>query len=121
MAVWPLARWQIRLLGPAPFAAAAACLAGLTLVFGTEKQGISDEVIASADEFLKIPMCGLVESLNVSASAAILIYMLSQRMRREVADWRLDDDRLSRMLYRWCRESVRDSEALLARGGFAER
>lgn len=88
------------------------------LVFGTEKQGISDEVMASADEFLKIPMCGLVESLNVSASAAILIYMLSQRMRQEIADWRLNDEQLSQMLYRWCREAVRDSEALLARGGF---
>ncbi len=88
------------------------------LVFGTEKQGISDEVVASADEFLKIPMCGLVESLNVSASAAILIYMLSQRMRQEVADWRLSGEQLSQMLYRWCREAVRDSEALLARGGF---
>lgn len=88
------------------------------LVFGTEKQGISDEVIASADEFLKIPMCGLVESLNVSASAAILIYMLSQRMRQEVSDWQLSGEQLSRMLYRWCREAVRDSEALLARGGF---
>ncbi len=88
------------------------------LVFGTEKQGISDEVMASADEFLKIPMCGLVESLNVSASAAILIYMLSQRMRQEVAEWRLSDWQLSQMLYRWCREAVRDSEALLERGGF---
>ena len=35
------------------------------LVFGTEHAGISDEVIASADEFLRIPMCGMVESLNV--------------------------------------------------------
>ena len=47
------------------------------LVFGTEHAGISDEVIAGADEFLRIPMCGMVESLNVSASAAILVYMLS--------------------------------------------
>lgn len=46
------------------------------LVFGTEHAGISDEIVASADEFLRIPMCGLVESLNVSASAAILIYEL---------------------------------------------
>ena len=35
------------------------------LVFGTEHAGISDEVIAGADEFLRIPMCGMVESLNV--------------------------------------------------------
>ena len=56
------------------------------LVFGTEHAGISDEVIAGADEFLRIPMCGMVESLNVSASAAILIYMLSERMRLTVGE-----------------------------------
>ncbi|MGN0007835.1 MAG: TrmH family RNA methyltransferase [Alistipes sp.] len=88
------------------------------LVFGTEKQGISDEVIASADEFLRIPMCGLVESLNVSASAAILIYILSQRMRREVADWHLTADRRAQLLYRWCRESVKDADGVLERGGW---
>lgn len=47
------------------------------LVFGTEHAGISDEAIAEADEFLRIPMCGMVESLNVSASAAILLYQLT--------------------------------------------
>lgn len=55
------------------------------LVFGTERHaGISDEAMAAADEYLRIPMCGLVESLNVSASAAILVYMLSQRVRSKV-------------------------------------
>ena len=54
------------------------------LVFGTEHAGISEEVIRSADEFLRIPMCGMVESLNVSASAAILIYQLSERVRHTV-------------------------------------
>ena len=59
------------------------------LVFGTEHAGISDEAMAAADEYLRIPMCGLVESLNVSASAAILVYMLSQRVRSKVEGWRL--------------------------------
>ena len=55
------------------------------LVFGTEHAGISDEAMAAADEYLRIPMCGLVESLNVSASAAILVYMLSQRVRSKAS------------------------------------
>lgn len=85
------------------------------LVFGTEKQGITDEVIAAADEFLKIPMCGMVESLNVSASAAILIYMLSGRVRAQVADWALPADERTPILHRWVMQSVRDAEGIIAR------
>ena len=90
------------------------------IVMGTEKTGISDEVFAEADEFLKNPMCGMVESLNVSACAAIIVYMLSERMRREVEEWRLSDDERTRLLYRWMADSVRDADALLLRGGFSE-
>ena len=61
------------------------------LVFGTEHAGVSPQIISAADEFLRIPMCGMVESLNVSASAAILIYMLSQRMRLSDVAWRLSE------------------------------
>ena len=85
------------------------------LVFGTEQAGISDEVIAGADEFLRIPMCGMVESLNVSASAAILVYMLSERMRREVPDWQMSPLEQAATLYRWARECVRDDENVLKR------
>ena len=83
------------------------------LVFGTEHAGISEEVIEAADEFLMIPMCGMVESLNVSASAAILIYMLSQRIRNQVEDWRLSDAEHLRLLTRWTISSVRDFEGVL--------
>ncbi|MFI3292182.1 MAG: RNA methyltransferase [Rikenellaceae bacterium] len=85
------------------------------LVFGTEHAGISNEIIANADEFLRIPMCGMVESLNVSASAAILIYMLSERMRLTTEDWQLSDIEQIRLLYRWMKSSVRDSEGVLKR------
>ena len=85
------------------------------LVFGTEKTGVSDEVLAEADEYLQIPMCGMVDSLNVSASAAILIYMLSERMRLECKGWQLDEESRTRILYDWCRFSVKDAEALLLR------
>ena len=87
------------------------------LVFGTEHAGISDEVIASADEFLRIPMCGMVESLNVSASAAILIYTLSERMRLTVGNWRMSDAEQAETLCCWMRRSVKDSEAILQRRG----
>ena len=86
------------------------------LVFGTEHAGVSDEIIASADEYLRIPMCGMVESLNVSASAAILIYMLSQRMRLSPSiDWHLSEAENRELLFRWVMSSVRDAERILER------
>ena len=85
------------------------------LVFGTEHAGISDEVIAAADDFLMIPMCGMVESLNVSASAAILIYMLSERIRQTVDDWQLSEEQKLKLLTRWTMSSVRDYERILRR------
>ena len=85
------------------------------LVFGTEKTGVSEEILAEADDYLQIPMCGMVDSLNVSASAAILIYMLSERMRAECEGWQLNEERKLRTLYDWYRYAVKDSEALLTR------
>ncbi len=85
------------------------------LVFGTEHAGISDEVIEAADDFLMIPMCGMVESLNVSASAAILIYMLSERIRQSVDGWQLTDAEQLKLLTRWTMSSVRDYEGILRR------
>lgn len=91
------------------------------LVFGTEHAGISDEAVAGADEFLRIPMCGMVESLNVSASAAILTYMLSERMRLTVDRWQLDEEQQLHLLLRWTLQSVRDAESILRRGEFSEQ
>lgn len=85
------------------------------LVFGTEHAGISDEVMAAADEYLRIPMCGLVESLNVSASAAILIYILSQRLRAQVEGWRLPPLEAAALRLRWMRAAVHDADDILAR------
>ena len=84
------------------------------LIFGTEHAGISDEVKAAADGFIRIPMCGFVESLNVSASAAILLSQLSSRLRAGNAPWRLSDDEQAALLFRWLMESIRDSQRILA-------
>ncbi len=85
------------------------------LIFGTEHAGISDEALAAADEYLRIPMCGMVESLNVSASAAILLYQLSQRVREQVGGWQLPDTEQARLLYEWVRLSVHDADRILER------
>ena len=83
------------------------------LVFGTEKQGISPEIMAVADEFVKIPMYGFVESLNVSACAAILIQGMVERLHRSDVEWQLDEHSKAQLLYRWMRESVKEAEPIL--------
>lgn len=53
----------------------------VALVLGNEHRGVSDEAAALADGRLYIPMRGMIESLNVSVAAAVLIYeTLRQRL-----------------------------------------
>ena len=46
----------------------------LAFVLGREATGLDEEVVADADQFVYIPMSPRIESLNVSAAAAILLY-----------------------------------------------
>jgi len=43
-------------------------------VFGAEGQGVPAELIAQADHEVRIPMPGIIESLNVAAAAAICLF-----------------------------------------------
>jgi len=44
------------------------------IVLGTEADGLSQKWLSSADEQIKIPMLGKTDSLNVSASCAVIVY-----------------------------------------------
>lgn len=44
------------------------------IIMGAEDKGVSYEHLALCDEWIKIPMTGKIESLNVSVAAGILIY-----------------------------------------------
>jgi 23S rRNA (guanosine2251-2'-O)-methyltransferase len=44
------------------------------IVMGSEESGISQTILNIADQKLKIPLFGKIESLNVSVSAALMIY-----------------------------------------------
>lgn len=55
------------------------------VIVGTEATGLSEEWIKVADEHIKIPMLGHIDSLNVSVSAAILLFeAVRQRQTPEV-------------------------------------
>ena len=51
----------------------------VTLVLGAEGKGLRPRVAKACDELVSVPMRGRVDSLNVSSSAAVLIYLALQR------------------------------------------
>lgn len=86
----------------------------IALVFGTEKHGISDEVKSLSDEFLHIPMVGFVDSFNISAAAAIILHVLSRRIRQEHLPWQLEDEDARQVYSRWVESSVRHATPIMA-------
>jgi 23S rRNA (guanosine2251-2'-O)-methyltransferase len=46
----------------------------VVIILGAEDKGISRELLALADQSVKIPMTGNIASLNVSVAAGILLY-----------------------------------------------
>jgi tRNA (guanosine-2'-O-)-methyltransferase len=80
------------------------------LFFGTERDGLSKEVLEQADGFLKIPMVGYTESLNISVSAAIIIQDITNRLRQSNIDWQLTDEEVFEKRLDWTRKSIKDIE-----------
>lgn len=79
----------------------------VALVFGTEKTGITDYVMEHADMFVKIPMFGFTESFNISVSAAILVYTLSQRLHGlQDVDWHLSEEEKNEARLEWARRTL---------------
>jgi tRNA (guanosine-2'-O-)-methyltransferase len=78
------------------------------LFFGTERDGLSEEIMQKADGFLKIPMVGFTESLNISVSAAIIIQNLTNRLRKSDIDWHLSEEEILEKRFSWAKESIKD-------------
>ncbi|TGD59278.1 TrmH family RNA methyltransferase [Flavobacterium humi] len=90
------------------------------LFFGTERDGLSEEVLAQADGFLKIPMVGFTESLNISVSAAIILQNLTERLRRSEVKWQLSEEQILEKRLSWAKNSIKDIKRIEARY-YAER
>jgi tRNA (guanosine-2'-O-)-methyltransferase len=78
------------------------------LFFGTEKEGLSEEVMQNADGYLKIPMVGFTESLNISVSAAIIIQDLTNRLRQSNVNWQLSDEEILEKRLLWAKNTIKD-------------
>jgi tRNA (guanosine-2'-O-)-methyltransferase len=85
------------------------------LFFGTEKEGLSHEILQRADGLLTIPMFGFTNSLNISVSAAIILQHLTSELRKTTLDWRLSDSEILEKRLDWTKKSVRSIDDVLAR------
>jgi len=61
------------------------------LVFGSEAEGISEASLAFADRVIRIPMLGMVQSLNLSVSVAVILY---EALRQRAAAGLLEKPRM---------------------------
>lgn len=78
------------------------------LFFGTERDGLSEEVLQNADGFLKIPMAGFTESLNISVSAAIIIQNLMSRLHKSDIKWQLTEEEILEKRLQWAKNTIKD-------------
>jgi len=71
------------------------------IVLGAELDGISPETLDIVDEEIKIPMQGMVESLNVSVANAVILFE-AQRQRLQAGLYekcRLDKNTVEKLLF----------------------
>ncbi|MGI9546685.1 MAG: TrmH family RNA methyltransferase [Flavobacteriaceae bacterium] len=83
--------------------------------FGTEKEGLSADVLKEADAAIQIPMVGFSESLNVSVSAAIILHKISSDLRASELPWGLSEEKILLKRLDWARKTIKDSQKIIER------
>ena len=84
----------------------------IALVFGTERRGISQEIIDSADEFVKIPMYGFTESFNISVSVALALSTIRERLEKSDINWKLNENEQTLLKTKWCKKILRSGNEM---------
>lgn len=82
------------------------------LIFGTEKEGLTETALEMADVYLKVPMVGFTESLNISVCAAVCMHHLTWKLRRSRIPHSLNEEEYWDVIYNWVRASLRDPVGL---------
>ena len=83
-------------------------------VFGLESEGVSETVIENADGFLKIPMVGFTESLNISVAAAIILQEVTSKLRNSEVDWKLSNEEKQMLYFNWVKTTIKNVDKIEA-------
>ena len=85
------------------------------IIFGVEKEGVSEFFMDRADAYLKIPMVGFTESLNVSVAAGIILQTLTFRLRNSDVKWQLSETEKDELKMEWCMKSISHVKQIIKR------
>ncbi len=83
------------------------------LLFGTEMEGLSQQALSMADEYLRVPMYGFTESFNISVSAAIILYELKKKLVHSSVKWRLGEEEKTELMLEWLKKTIKRSDLLI--------
>ena len=83
--------------------------------FGRETEGLSDEVLQQADAYLKIPMVGFTESLNISVSAAIILQHVTSKLKKTDINWQLTETEKLEKRLDWCQKTIKRYDEIVER------
>jgi tRNA (guanosine-2'-O-)-methyltransferase len=78
----------------------------IALVFGNEHRGVSDDLLKYCDLTFKIPMHGMIQSLNVSVAAAVTLYTAEMVLRKNgfYEKRQLDDLTYNQLFDEWIKK-----------------
>ena len=83
-------------------------------IFGVEAEGVSETVKEQADGFLKIPMVGFTESLNISVAAAIILQGVTAKLRMSDVDWKLSKEEKKTLYLNWVKKTIKNVDKIEA-------
>lgn len=83
--------------------------------FGRETEGLSDVILNEADCFLKIPMSGFTESLNISVSAAIILQHVTAKLRQTDINWQLTETEKLEKKLDWIKKTIHSYNKIVER------
>jgi tRNA (guanosine-2'-O-)-methyltransferase len=87
----------------------------IALVFGAEKEGLTEYALNNADESVFIPMYGFTESFNISVTVALCLYELINRLRNSNISYSLSEQEKQEILLQWMKNSIKDADRILER------
>ncbi len=83
--------------------------------FGRETEGLSQEVLDNADCYLKIPMSGFTESLNISVSAAIILQHVTTKLKQTEINWQLTETERHEKRLDWIKKTIKSYDKIVER------